>query len=205
MKIAFIGTFNPITTGHLLMAQTTVNKIENTGLIFVPVSDYYIKNELTTQAKHRVEMISLATKDNKKFIVENIELKFAEEMKRQPSTIETMFLLKDKYLEDIGLLIGTDNFITLHEWVNADDLVKNFKIIVYPRDGFDDFNKEDQQLYSKYPEQFVFVDTKLTTNVSASEIRENFREGKSNQYMVPDIVLKYIHQQYYLLDYCIKK
>lgn len=205
MKIAFIGTFNPVTLGHLLMAQTTVNKVKNTGIIFIPVSDLYQKDELTTAAIHRKEMLTIATKDNPLFSVDGLEIEYATHMKYQPKTIETLYMLQHKNLEEVGLLIGTDNFLDLHTWYRAEEMVKNFKIIVYPRLGFK-MNKEDQELFRKYPDQFIFVDTDLTTNISSTEIRKNFKSGKSNAYLIPHQVLNYINNHNYLfLNYYLDK
>lgn len=72
MKIAYIGTFNPITTGHLLIAETIHN---HTGadIIFVPVSDGYNKDGLNTTYKLRKEMIKISIRNNPHFSINDYE------------------------------------------------------------------------------------------------------------------------------------
>lgn len=199
MKIAYIGTFNPITNGHLLIAQTAANEV-GANIIFVPTSDLYRKDTLSTPAKYREVMIKMAIADNPKFELDNLEIKHAKEHGRQLKTIETLHALRCQRGEDIALLMGTDNFNTLNEWYRAEDMVRSFKIVVYPRVGYD-LDLDHNILYKKYPEQFIFVKTNLTSNISSTEIRKNFKEGKSNKYLLPDCVLTFILNHFFFFDY----
>ena len=200
MKIAYIGTFNPVTNGHLLIAQTASNEV-GANVIFVPTSDLYQKDSLTTPAKYRKEMLKMAIADNQRFELDDVELRHAHEHGRQLKTIETLHALRCQRNEDIALLIGTDNFNTLNRWYMAEDLVKSFKIVVYPRVGYE-LDLEHNELYKKYPDQFIIVKTNLTSNISSTEIRKNFKEGKSNKYLLPDSVLTFILNHFFFFDYC---
>ncbi|HQB32030.1 MAG TPA: nicotinate (nicotinamide) nucleotide adenylyltransferase [Erysipelotrichaceae bacterium] len=189
MNIVYCGSFNPITMAHLLMAQTTLNLLPADRIIFVPTSSLYSKPGLL-EDDERLNIIRLALEDNKKFVCSDIEMRFARENKRQLKTYETLKLLKNKY-DNLALLIGADNFHFLDSWYKAEQLVQEYKIIVYPRVG----EKNDYRslsLYQKYPASFIFLDTTLTSNISASLVRENYRQGISNRYLVSDKVNDYI-------------
>ena len=199
MKVSYIGTFNPITYGHLLIAETVYNKL-SANVLFVPTSDLYVKDSLRTLANHRIKMIELSIKDNEHCSLDEVEIDSANKYQRQLKTIETLFALKDKYQEDIALLIGTDNFNTLDDWYQIEELINNFKIVVYPRLGYEiDLSKH--KLYQKYPEQFIVLDTDLVTNISSTLIRNNFKEEKSNKYLLKDEVIKYIMSHQNDVDY----
>lgn len=199
MKIAYIGTFNPITMGHMLIAETVKNQT-GADILFVPVSDGYNKDGLNTTYNLRKEMVHLSIKNNDHFHLNDYENEFYKSNKRQPYTIETLFGLKQQLHEDIGLLIGYDNYETFDQWYLAEEILKNFKVIVYPRDGYE-INIAKQRLYDQYKDSFVFIDTDLVTNISSTMIRNNFRDGKSNRYLLDDAVIKFIEQHYFLLNY----
>ncbi|MGI6608588.1 MAG: nicotinate (nicotinamide) nucleotide adenylyltransferase [Erysipelotrichaceae bacterium] len=189
MNIVFCGSFNPVTMAHLLMAQTVINLLDADKVIFIPTSSLYSKPGLVDD-EERIYMINLAINDNDRFICSDIETEFALVNKRQLKTIETLSLLKKDY-NNLALLIGMDNYHSLDNWYNAEELVKNYKIVVYPRVG-ENNDIESLSLYQKYPDSFIFLDTTLTSNISSSLVRENYRKNKSNKYLVKDEVNDYI-------------
>ncbi len=192
MNIVYCGSFNPITMAHLLIGQTTLNLLKADKIIFVPTSSLYFKSDLLDD-EERVKIINLAIKDNDRFICSDIEIRFARENSRQLKTIETLELLKKDY-DNIALLIGMDNYHSLESWYKAEDLIKDNKIIIYPRVGVEN-DLHSLSLYQKYPESFILLETSLTSNISASLVRENYRNKISNKYLVKDEVDEYILQR----------
>ncbi len=192
MNIIYCGSFNPITMAHLLTAQTTLNLLKADKIIFVPASSLYAKAGLIEDTE-RVKIINLAIEDNDKFVCSDIEIRYAKENSRQLKTLETLNMLKNEY-DNLALLIGMDNYHDLESWYKVEELIKNFKIIVYPRIG-ESTNIDSFSLYQKYPASFIFLDTTLTSNISSSLVRENYQKGISNKYLVKDEVNDYILQK----------
>ncbi len=192
MNIVYCGSFNPVTMAHLLTGQTALNLLKADKVIFIPASSLYAKEGLI-EDEERIKIINLAIKDNERFVCSDIEIKYAKENGRQLKTLETLSLLKKEY-NNVALLIGMDNYHTLEEWYKVEELVKNYKIIVYPRVG-ENSDIESLGLYQKYPDSFIFLDTTLTSNISSSLVRENYRKGISNKYLVKDEVNDYILQK----------
>lgn len=74
-KIGFFGgCFNPPTNIHIRIANKLIEEGKLDKVIFVPVNDYYKKENLV-QAKHRYNMLQLATKKYDKLEVDDIEIK----------------------------------------------------------------------------------------------------------------------------------
>ncbi|MGI6510111.1 MAG: nicotinate (nicotinamide) nucleotide adenylyltransferase [Erysipelotrichaceae bacterium] len=192
MNIVYCGSFNPITMAHLLTAQTTLNLLKADKVIFVVTSSLYAKAGLI-EDEERIKIIKLAIEDNDRFICSDIEIRYAKENNRQLKTLETLNLL-NKDFDNLALLIGMDNYHDLENWYKVEELLKDFKIIVYPRVGENDDIKS-LSLYHKYPESFIFLETTLTSNISASLVRENYRKKISNKYLVKDEVNDYILQK----------
>ena len=190
MYIVFFGTFNPVTKAHIKIASFVSNFFNNSKIIFVPVSDYYSKNSLNTPFIKRVDMLKLAIKNNKNFIIETIEEEYFLKEHRQLKSYETLNLLKLKYKDQLSFLIGTDNYFDLPNWYNVDNLLKKFKVIVYPR--IKNFIKEDMPLYQKYKDDFIFIDCKEIFDISSSKARESINKDLDYDLLLDKEVKDYI-------------
>ncbi len=191
MKIVYIGTFNPLTVGHLLIAEKVYN-MTKAEIVFVPVSDGYQKEELLTPFRLRQEMIEAAINDNDHFMTSDIEDLFYQKKGRQPYTVETLEQLTNKYQDEIGLLIGSDNFSDLDGWYQPEEIIEKYVVYVFPR-----YNQSQRypQLYERYRNRFIILDQELVTSISASMVRRNFREGLSNKYLLSKEVIDYINDR----------
>lgn len=129
----------------------------------------------------RLEMAKLATDNATNISVSDVELKLP-----QPSyTIDTLTYLKEKYPEhEFAIIMGSDNLASLHKWKNYQLLLRDYKIYVYPRPGY-----ENAEL-AAHP-SVVTTMTPLM-ELSATFIRKSLAEGKNIQYFVPDAVLNFI-------------
>jgi nicotinate-nucleotide adenylyltransferase len=179
----FGGTFDPIHLGHLITAQS-VKEIRNLEkIIFIPASISPHKNNVRTSSpEDRLNMIKLAVDDISFFDYSDIEVKKGG----VSYTIDTLRELKKKYNE-IELIIGYDNIFSFHTWKEPDEIFKLAKIIVLKRKS-----SQPPQFEDKYYHQAVFVQTR-GIEISATDIRERVKNGKSINFLVPPNVMKYIY------------
>lgn len=100
----FFGSFNPIHNGHLIIAQHLLNELV-VDQIWIIVSPHNPLKEKSSLAKDydRLHLVRLATEDNPKIKVSNIEFNLPK-----PSyTIDTLTHLKEKYPEqEFALIMG---------------------------------------------------------------------------------------------------
>ena len=76
MKLCiFAGTFNPIHNAHLAMAQYVLDNFEFDKILFIPAYKPPHKDYDDSMSFHRLEMVKLATQNNPKFEVSDIEFK----------------------------------------------------------------------------------------------------------------------------------
>lgn len=204
MKIAVLGgTFNPIHLGHLALADDVCIEASYDKIIFVPsyISPHKeIKNPLS--ALKRLAMVKKACAQDKRFIVEDCEIK------RQgvSYTYDTICFLEKKYkdvLEDkIGIILGEDLHSTFHLWYKAEELAEKCNLILAQRPLSEvsvQFKNEPKGQYKnadfcKSEELFknaIRINNPLIS-ISSSEIRERVDCGKSFKYLVPESVFKYI-------------
>lgn len=132
----------------------------------------------------RLEMAKLATDNSSSITVSDVELKLP-----QPSyTIDTLAHLKEKYPEhEFAIIMGSDNLASLHKWKNYKLILRDYRIYVYPRPGY-----ENADLAS---DPAVTITMTPLMELSATFIRKSLAEGKNIQYFVPDSVLKFIEDK----------
>jgi len=184
VKIAlYFGSFNPIHNGHLIVANYLLNQtdIEKLWLVVSPQNPNKQENSLLNEYQ-RLHLTKLATENDERIKVSDIEFN----LPRPSYTIDTLTYLSEKYPQhQFSILMGADSFQNLPNWKNANQLLANYPIYVYPRQGF--------SISNKMGAQFNSIDAPML-NLSATYIRKCVASGKSIRYMVPDLVREEIEK-----------
>ncbi len=186
MKIGlFFGSFNPIHTGHLIIANYMANytDLDKVWLVVSPQNPLKKYGDLIN-TYDRLEMAKLATDDSLNLTVSDVELRLP-----QPSyTIDTLIHLQERYPQhEFAVIMGSDNLVTLHKWKNFKLILRDYKIYVYPRPGYE--NAE----YASHPS--VTITMTPLMELSATFIRKALAEKKDVRYFVPDKVLEFIESK----------
>lgn len=181
----FFGSFNPIHTGHLIIANymASFTGLKEVWLVVSPHNPLKLKNGLANMYD-RLEMAKLATENAPQIKVSDIEFKLP-----QPSyTIDTLTYLHEKYPEkEFVLIMGADNLASFKKWKNYEVLLQNYKIYVYPRPGADikEWEGHPSIIFTATPEM----------EISSTFIRRALKEKKNVQFFLPDHVLEFIAQK----------
>jgi nicotinate-nucleotide adenylyltransferase len=186
MKIGLLfGSFNPIHIGHLIIANYMANytTLDKVWLVVSPQNPLKKYGDLIN-TYDRLEMAKLATDNSTRIAVSDVELRLP-----QPSyTIDTLTHLKEKYPEhEFAIIMGSDNLTTLHKWKNYKLILRDYRIYVYPRPGYE--NAE----FASHPS--VTITMTPLMELSATFIRKSLSEKKNVQYFVPDPVLEFIESK----------
>ncbi len=136
--------------------------------------------------QQRLHMVTLAIGDQRKYKASNIEFKLS-----QPSyTINTLVHLKEKYpSRNFQLIVGMDSLQTFHKWKNYEEILKSYRLIVYPRLGCD-----GGKLINHPSVQIVNAPI---INISSTMIRDAIKEKKNMQFMVPSESWSYIKEMHF--------
>ena len=183
MKVGlFFGSFNPVHIGHLVIANFMAENTDLQKVWFVvsPHNPLKEKKSLLKDAD-RLHLVRLATEDNTKFKVSDIEFKLP-----QPSyTIHTLTYLKEKFPQhEFVLIMGSDNLESLEKWKNYEIILRDYEIYVYSR-----AEKLKTQLANHAHVKIFEVPV---MDISSSEIRKLISEKKSVRYLLPEIVYEEI-------------
>jgi nicotinate-nucleotide adenylyltransferase len=183
----FFGSFNPIHTGHMIIAGYMLGftDLDEVWMVISPHNPLKEKKSLLAD-NHRFYMVQLAVEDQPRLRACNIEFKMS-----QPSyTIDTLVRLEEKHPDHQFVLIaGTDIFPTFHKWKNYETLLENYKFYIYRRPGFDAGPYASNQ-------HVVIFDAPLM-EISSTFIRQAIYDGRDIRYFVPDKVYNYIREMHF--------
>ena len=185
----FGGTFDPPHIGHLLIAQTVFESENSERLIFVPANiSPAKKNGDSSSPNERSKMLEIALINNPNFEISDLEIK-REGISYTIDTIREFVddLKLDK--EDLFFLMGSDTLKSFHTWKDPEEILNLCNIIVAIRPGFTP---------SDIP-QWVLDSVRFANiprfEVSSTNIRRRWREGKTIRYMVTKEVWEYIDEK----------
>lgn len=173
----YFGSFNPIHIGHLIVANHILNEteIEKIWFIVSPQNPFKESKALLNEYD-RLHLVRLATQDDNRIKCSDIEFSLSK-----PSyTSNTLAFLSEKYPEHkFSIVMGSDSYQNLNKWKNYETIVDNYNIYVYLR--------KDHKIQNGIKKNPIILEAPLI-EISASQIRENIKNGKSIRYLVPEIV-----------------
>lgn len=174
----YFGSFNPVHTGHLIIANHILNftAIDEVWMVISLQSPFKQRSNLIDNYD-RLNLVELAIGENDRLKPCTIEF----ELPAPSYTIDTLTYLKEKYpFHHFTLIMGSDNLESFNHWKNFDVILKYYKILVYMRPGFENVP------FLNHPSVSTLNAPLL--EISSSFIRKLISEGKSIQYLVPDKV-----------------
>lgn len=195
------GTFNPIHTGHLLLAEYALETAGLDQVWFVPTGCSYLKRKDGIEvlpAEDRYRMVCLAIAGNDRFRCLDMEIKRAG----NSYSYETMEQLRREYPGDQFFFIcGADCLSTMEHWKCADRLFASCEILAAVRGDAD--VESMQQKIGELKESFsarICLLPFRRIELSSSEIRSRRKEGASVRYLVPENVRQYMEEKRLYLD-----
>ena len=181
----FFGSFNPVHIGHLIIANYMAHftDLEEVWFVVSPQNPFKEKKSLGNMYD-RLEMVNLAIENSDRLRASDIEFHLP-----QPSyTIDTLVHLSEKHPNnEFVLIMGEDNLAGLHKWKNADILLRDYKIIVYPRPGYDGGDLK------QHP-SVTLTDTPVM-ELSSTFLRKAIKDGKNIQFFTPEKVLEFMDKK----------
>jgi nicotinate-nucleotide adenylyltransferase len=204
-KKAFLGgTFNPVHYGHLRMAEEVREALSLEKVVFVPSCIPPLKAEDVAPAELRLQMLKIAIKDNPFFEVSDIECRRTG----KSYTVDTMKIIRreDPNLDPIFIL-GIDAFLEIPLWYRPDELIRlcDFAVVKRSCSSFEDLSgspfleslepEEETDSYKclrlKSGRKLFWIECTVL-DISASDIRQRLRQGRSVRYLLPESVESFI-------------
>lgn len=185
------GTFNPIHTGHLLMARWALESAGLDAILFIPAGNPYMKsNTDILDGEQRMQMVRMSIQGQDDFFVSDMELK----RNGNTYTYETLLELRRLYPQaKLYFIMGADSLYTFAKWSHPELILANSILIAAARNGtsMEQLEEKRRELTTSFGGEILLMEFPAI-DISSTMIRDRLKEGKSIRYLTTDAVCDYI-------------
>lgn len=185
------GTFDPIHTGHLILAEAAYESFDLDYVLVMPNGNPPHKpGQVQASMEERIRMTQLGILDNPHLVLSDFE----NTPQDYHYTYETLEYLKQENPDtDYYFILGADSLMSFESWREPGRICKNCIILAATRDGMKPGQLEAQieHLEKRYDAVIYLLGTP-NIDISSHMIRERRSQGKSIKYYVPAAVEAYI-------------
>lgn len=176
----FGGSFNPIHRGHIALADFVVQGgwTDEVWLLVSP------QNPLKAAAGLLPEQLRLALAQQATENYDRIKVSdFEFHLPRPSFTYKTLAALRESYPDrSFQILIGADNWLCFDRWACHEELLRDYELLVYPRQGYDIDT-------ASLPPNVQFVPAPLFP-FSSTQLREMLLRGEDLSGILPQEINK---------------
>ncbi len=189
MRVGVLGgSFDPVHAGHLRLAETAYDQADLDRVIFVPTGRQWRKaDQQMALAGERCEMVRLAIAGRPHFEIATMEVE-REGPSYSDVTLEA--LKEERPGTELVFILGRDALADLPNWHAPERVLELATLAVAGRPG-DGGSTASEALPGGLRGRAIWLDMP-PVNVSATDIRERVRAGRSIEGLVPEAVREYI-------------
>ena len=186
-EVLYFGSFNPVHRGHIALAEWIIEQGlgDEVVLIVSPQNPHKQSDELAPEFS-RYEMCQLACEASR--YPDRIKVSAVELTLERPSyTINTLRFLSEQFGSqmEFSVLIGADNLASFDRWREAEAILDNYRVMVYPRSGYE---------LDKFADRVTFLAEAPLHDYAATDVRTALRTGLPVSDKVIPAVERYIVQ-----------
>ena len=190
----FGGSFNPIHNGHISLARQLREKagLDEVWLMVSPQNPLKQQADLLDDEK-RMQMVRLALENEPHIIASDYEM----HLPKPSYTWNTLQALSKDYPDrEFVLMMGGDNWALFDRWYHAEDILKNYQIVIYPRritQGVRNVVLSNATDSTTFLTPCV-IEAELL-DISSTEIRARIKARKGIRRLVPKAVADLIQKE----------
>lgn len=192
-KIGILGgSFDPVHLGHLGLAEDAKKLAGLDEVLLIPAKLQPFKlDKKFADGQHRLEMIRLAVDSIPGLTACDYELQ-QEQISYTYKTLQAISEIEGPDTK-IHFITGTDAFLKIHLWKNAEDMLQTYSFIVGNRPGYreDELSQCIESLKRDYNTDIIKVDNRRR-DISSTEIRMRMENRQTLAGLVPEVVERYI-------------
>ncbi len=188
------GTFDPIHTAHLIIAEAAYDAFDLDEVLLMPSGHSYFKDKRSQKVlspEIRYEMVCEAAEDNPHFTPSDFEIR------RQGNTYtyETLRGLRELHPENhYYFIVGADSVRDILTWKNPESIFADCTLLAALReDGIptEEFLREVKNLRTQHGADIYTLEIPAI-GISSTDIRNRVKNGRTIHYLVPERVERYI-------------
>jgi nicotinate-nucleotide adenylyltransferase len=185
------GTFDPIHTAHLILAQEALWQLGLDEIWFVPTGKPWMKHaQRLTNQRHRKAMVELAIEGNDRFKIHTLEM----DRPGDTYTVDTLEELRAGEMRDdeVLFIMGVDALNSMHQWKSPKRILELAQLVVALRPGHGALDLGLlEAIDPMIGECLITVDMPLI-DINGTDVRRRVALGESYRYLVPKAVGEYI-------------
>lgn len=206
----FGGTFDPIHSGHLVVAAAAARRFRLDQIYFVPSSrPPHKKPQELAAFSHRYAMVALACANRTRFVPSLAEAPHDEGVPQIFYSVDTVRRFHQECPRNsIYFILGADSFKEISIWRSYEALLDSCDFIIASRPGIRvealrrvipahllGHHDADNQNTITLRKSMVHLLTSVASDVSSTDIRRRCKRGASIRALVPPAVEDYIRRQ----------
>ena len=165
-------------------------KLDKLLLIPTRVPPHKALTEDVAGPEHRLEMTRFAVQAlNLDGVAEASDLELRREGKSY--TLDTLRGIRALYPKgELFLLLGTDMFLTFHQWRHPEEIAKLCTLCAFHRSALDsagDFASQKRRLERKFGAHVKFVDLQEVVDISSTRLRQMLPAGQGREFLAPAV------------------
>jgi nicotinate-nucleotide adenylyltransferase len=161
------GSFDPPHKGHVEISRISLQKVKLKKVYWIVAKKNPFKCKTFFSIKTRMQK---SKKILKKF--KNIEAVYLDDSIKSSRMIKIInYLRNDKKINNLYLILGSDNLLKFHKWTSWKKIVKLTKLIVFSRKGYDKKSKESIVVKYLNKKNIIFIKNRLI-NISSSKMKK---------------------------------
>ena len=182
----FGGSFDPVHNAHVALAGLALSQLGLDEVRWIPTGQPSQKTRELADAADREAMVRLAIAGEPRFVIDRAELR-----RRGVSyTLDTIRELKAAEPDSEWVLIlGQDQYATLHTWRDWRELLGLVTLAVANRPG------ADLVVNPQIAKMAAHVVTLPMMDISSTEVRRRVAAEESIASLVPEAVARYIERR----------
>lgn len=183
------GTFDPPHNGHLAIADHMLKRagLDQVWLVVTPLNPFKQGRPISPDA-HRMAMVRLAVQGRTNVLASGFEL----DLPKPSYTADSLRFMRERWPHHaFDLIIGSDNLATFHNWKDPGTILEHHRLLVYPRDGFQEHLQASA--YHGSPQVHVVADAPMV-RVSSTQVRAAIARWEPVDDLVPAAVISYIRE-----------
>jgi nicotinate-nucleotide adenylyltransferase len=182
----FGGSFDPPHIAHVALAQEALTSLQLDEVRWIPAGQPWQKNRQLAAPAHREAMVRLAIEDEPRFVLDRCELQRSGASYTLDTVRELQAQLPDGQAVDWVLLIGQDQYASLHTWRDWKELLSRVTLAVANRPGA---SVEVNDEVKRTPHRSVPLPM---LDISSTQVRAAVQRGENIGHLVPEKVASYI-------------
>ena len=161
------GSFDPPHKGHVEISRISLQKVKLKKVYWIVAKKNPFKCKTFFSIKTRMQK---SKKILKKF--KNIEAVYLDDSIKSSRMIKIInYLRNDKKINNLYLILGSDNLLKFHKWTSWKKIVKLTKLIVFSRKGYDKKSKESIVVKYLNKKNIIFIKN-ILINISSSKMKK---------------------------------